>query len=94
MSDTRFHVHIYAEEWGYRFSHAGRASWIRVTDIPFVHGRDDFDLVAMTPPLENLGAFLRALEAEHGLTFRRAHAAIASTIPGAEGAVRKWIQSL
>jgi hypothetical protein len=92
--DTRFQLHIYSEEWGYQFCHAGRASWIRVTDIAFVHGADEFKLLAVTPPLENLGTFLRALEAQHRLEFQRMHAAVSSTIPGAEAAVRKWIQSL
>lgn len=92
--DTRFHLHIYSEEWGYRFSHAGRASWIRVTDIAFVHGADEFRLLDATPALKNIGAFLRALEAEHSLKFQRAHAVISSTFHGADAAVRKWIQAL
>src|SRR5689334_6809997 len=37
-TDTRFHIDVYSEEWGYFFCHGGRVSWIRVTDIPFVHG--------------------------------------------------------
>jgi hypothetical protein len=91
--DTRFQLYIYSEEWGFRFAHGGRASWIRVTDIPFVHGADELKLLDATPPLKNLGAFVRALEAEHGLEFQRAHAAVSSTIPGAEAAVRKWLQT-
>src|SRR3954471_13022343 len=35
--DTRFRLEIYSEEWGFLFCHGGQASWIRVTDIPFVH---------------------------------------------------------
>ena len=33
--DSRFHLEVYAEEWGFKFCHAGRVSWIRVTDVPF-----------------------------------------------------------
>src|SRR5690349_5164004 len=40
--DSRFHVEIYTEEWGFFFCHGGHASWIRITDVPFAHGRDDF----------------------------------------------------
>src|SRR5690348_9029878 len=36
-TDTRFHLDLYAEEWGVLFCHAGRLSRVRVTDIPFVH---------------------------------------------------------
>src|SRR5690242_2350229 len=39
---TRFQLGIYAEEWGFFFCMHGKGSWIRVTDVPFVHGRDDF----------------------------------------------------
>lgn len=92
--DTRFQLHLYAEEWGYRFCHAGRESWIRITDIPFVHGSDQFKLLASTPPLKNLGAFVRALEAEHGIRFQRSHAAILSTIPDADASIREWVTSL
>lgn len=92
--DTCFQLFIYSEEWGFRFCHARRQSWIRVTDIPFVHGRDAFGLLAATPPLKNVGAFLRSLESEHRIKFQRAHAAVSTTLPGAEAAVRKWLHSL
>jgi len=92
--DTRFQLHLYSEEWGYRFCHAGRQSWIRITDVPFVHGSDQFKLLAATPPLKNLGAFLRSLEDSHGLAFQRSHAALLSSIPDAEPAVRDWLRKL
>ena len=44
--DTRFDLNVYAEEWGFVFKHGDRTSWIRVTDVPFIHGRDDFDRFA------------------------------------------------
>ena len=45
--DTRLRIEIYSEEWGVFFCHHAKASWIRVTDIAFVHGRDDFNLLAV-----------------------------------------------
>src|SRR5438874_2058548 len=48
-ADTRFHFAVSANEWGFYFCHGGRQSWIRVTDVPFVHERDDFDLVREVP---------------------------------------------
>jgi hypothetical protein len=92
--DTRLQLLICAEEWGFRFCHEGRESWIRVTDIAFVHGSDAFGLLLSTPPLKNLGLFVRGLEAEHRIKFQRAHASVSSTIAGAEPAVRRWLFSL
>src|SRR5215831_84182 len=60
--DTRFHVAIYSEEWGFFFCHGGRASWIRVTDVVFVHVRDDFRLLTQTPALKDIGLMMRRLE--------------------------------
>src|SRR5690242_19544612 len=82
--DTRFRIEIYSEEWGYFFCHRGHASWIRVTDIPFVHGRDDFKLLPTTPSLENLGQLLRSLEQQHGLTFRRDQAVVRTNVAQAD----------
>src|SRR5688572_9690664 len=58
-TDTRFRVEIYSEEWGVFYCHLGKASWIRVTDIPFVHGRDDHDLLERMPALKDIGVLLR-----------------------------------
>src|SRR4051794_31932290 len=46
---ARLLLEVYAEEWGYRFQRGERVSWIRVTDVPFVHGRDDHELLQKTP---------------------------------------------
>ena|SRR5687767_14918412 len=92
--DTRFHIEIYSAEWGFFFCHQNRASWVRVTDIPFMHGRDDFRLLPRTPALKDLGPFLRALEKEHGLVFRREHAHVRTNLANAEAAVRRWILAL
>lgn len=92
--ESRLRIEVFAEEWGYRFDHAGRASWIRVTDVPFVHGHDDHDLLRATPPLERLGRLVRSLETTHGLAFDRAGAEIDTTLAGAEAAIRSWIGAL
>jgi hypothetical protein len=92
--DSRFHIEIYSEEWGYFFCHAGRSSWIRVTDVPFVHLRDDFGLVSSTPDLENIGAQLRSVEKQFGLQFRRDLAFVDTSLANAEPAIRRWISSL
>lgn len=93
-TDTRFRVEIYSEEWGYLFCHAGRASWIRVTDIAFVHGRDDFALLAQTPALDALRTLVRMIERRHTLTFRREHAYVRTNLAHAEPALRRWALSL
>ncbi len=92
--DTRFHVDIYSEEWGFFFCHAGRASWIRVTDIPFVHGRDDFKLLSLTPRLSDVSQLLRSIETQHQLAFKRKHALVRTNIAGAETAIRTWVETL
>ncbi len=90
-TDTRFHVAISSTEWGFYFCHGGRASWIRITDVPFVHERDDHALLLRVPPLRALGRLVRALEATYYVRFRREHAAIRSTIAGTEAAIWEWV---
>jgi hypothetical protein len=92
-TDTRFHIDIYTEEWGYFFCHGGKASWIRVTDIPFVHGRDELGLLAQTPALADIGALVRGLENQYRVMFRRKHALIRTNVAGAEIPIRRWIES-
>jgi hypothetical protein len=93
-TDTRFRIEIYSEEWGFFFCHLRRTSWIRVTDIPFVHGRDDFHLLPLTPALEDLASLFRSVEQQHAIRFRREHALVRTNIPSAELAVRVWIAQL
>ncbi len=92
--DTRFRLEIYSEEWGVFFCHGGRASWIRVTDIAFVHGRDDFGLLDIVPPLKDVHALLRTIEHQHDIAFRRDHALIRTNVPRAEASVRAWVLGL
>jgi hypothetical protein len=93
-SSTRFHLDIYLEEWGVFFCHAGRSSRIRVTDIAFVHGRDDFQLLGVTPQLKDIGWLLRHVERSHAVKFARDHADVRTNVPNVEPAVRSWIASL
>lgn len=92
--DTRFRIDIYSEEWGFFFCHGGRASWIRITDIPFVHGRDDFHLLAVTPALREFGGLVRSIEHQHAIRFRRRNALVHTNIPAAESPIRRWVESL
>ncbi len=84
-------LNIYAEEWGFAFHHARRSSWIRVTDIAFVHGRDDFGLIARVPPLLALGVFAANLETEYEIELARSRAIIRSNVSGATPLVRRWL---
>lgn len=90
----RLHIEIFAEEWGYRFSTGGKLSWIRVTDVPFVHGRDDHQLLEGTTSLKKLGTLVTQLERRSGVHFDRKSAIVRSSIFGSEAAVRGWLETL
>ena len=91
---TRFHIDVYSEEWGVFFCHGGRASWIRVTDIPFVHVRDDFGLLGVTPALKDIGGLLRLVEQRNVIRFQRHLALVRTNLSGAEPAIRRWLENL
>lgn len=91
---TRFHLNIYAAEWGVYFCHLGKASWIRVTDVAFVHGKDDYQLLAAVPALKRIGVLLRQIERDHRLMFQRQHASVVTNLANAEPAIRTWVASL
>jgi hypothetical protein len=93
-TDTRFHLNIYPEEWSVFFCYGSRASWIRITDEPFVHGRDDYHLVGEIVELSRIGHLLRELESRHGIEFRRDHALIRTNVTGGKTAVREWLANL
>src|SRR6185312_3841784 len=88
---TRFHLDIYSEEWGFYFCHAGKCSWIRVTDQAFMHGRDDYSLLGMTPALKDIGQLVRHLEQKFGLRFRRDLALVRTNLSKAEPVLRTWV---
>lgn len=93
-STTRFDLEIYAEEWGFRFCHTGQVSWIRVTDVPFVHGRDDHGLFRRTPPLKDIASLVRELEHRYEIRFHRDHAAIRTTLDDGLARIRDWLETL
>jgi hypothetical protein len=91
---SRFEIEIYAAEWGFAFHHDERVSWIRVTDIPFVHGRDDFELLRQTSGLRAMGDVVRSVEHRFDLAFDREGAEIRTNIEHSEPAIRAWVNSL
>jgi hypothetical protein len=91
-TDTHFDLAIYAEEWGFAFHHAGKTSWIRVTDVPFVHGRDELALLDRTPDLLAVGVLISQLERDHQITFDRTTPTIRTNVADAEPVIRDWLR--
>ena len=91
---SRFTIEVDHREWGYIFCHAGRSSWIRVTDVPFVHDKDDFALLERTPPLRDIGALVRYIEREYKLVFKRCHASVETDVPSLVPESLRWLASL
>lgn len=92
--DARFQLEVYSEEWGFQVHHDSATSWIRVTDVPFIHGRDDHGLIAKVPNLREIERFIRELELRFDIRFDREAAQIRTTITTAEPALRAWLASL
>ena len=90
---TLLRVEVFSEEWGVWFRRGDKVSWIRVTDVPFVHGRDDHGLLAITPPLKKIGTLVHELERRFGFRFVIETAVIRTSMFGAEPAIREWIGS-
>ena len=91
---SRFAIEIFAEEWGYSLRHAGRVSWIRVTEIPFVHGQDELELLRETSSFSTIGRVLRGVEKRFELAFAREAAIVHTNIAGGEPAIRAWVATL
>ncbi len=91
---ARLLIEIYAEEWGFVFEHAERMSWIRVTDLRFAHGRDDYGLLHHTGSLRAFGVLVRDLEDRYSLAFDRDSAQITTTLQDAEAIIRDWVVAL
>ena len=91
---ARFDVEIFAEEWGIAFHRGDEVSWIRVTDIPFVHGRDDFELLQETRSLRDIGRVVRLLENRFGIAFDRDGATIRTNVPDGDAEIREWVATL
>jgi hypothetical protein len=93
-STTRFNIEIGHVEWGFLFSHARRSSWIRVTDLPFVHDTDDYELLAHTPPLRDVGILIRRLEHDYQISFRRSNPSVQTDFPGLVPEAMHWLAQL
>jgi hypothetical protein len=91
---SRFHLKIYASEWGYELVHGGKHSHVRIVEEPFVHGHDDFKLLKKTPKLAAIAAFLRELETKHGIAFKREHAFIRTNLKGGKPILKTWLGTL
>lgn len=87
---TLIELNIYPEEWGLVFRRDGRVSSIRVTDVPFVHGLDDFKLLPMMPALADLDRLLDALQHRFEITFDRSRPKVHSNVKHVDG-VRAWL---
>ena len=92
--ESRFRLDVYSEEWGYSFAYRDRVSWIRVTDIRFVHGRDDHELLAQTPSLRSIPTLISGLERRYDIAFDRTAATVRTSIPGAESALLAWARTI
>jgi hypothetical protein len=90
-SSTLLRLELFSEEWGFSFRHDDKTSWIRVTDLPFVHGRDDHGLLGATPALRAFGSFVRHVEVRFDLRFAVEAVVVRSSLVGAESAIRGWI---
>ncbi len=86
-------LRIYQEEWGYVFRTPTRASSIRVTDQPFVHGADDLELLPVTPPLDRIGDLIDGLQRRFHMSFHRTRPTVRSNLPRATSAVRTWLST-
>jgi hypothetical protein len=53
----------------------------------------DFSLLAITPPLKDVGQLERRLEQQHAIRFQRSHAAISTSLARSESAIASWVQS-
>lgn len=91
---TRFHLDVYREEWAVWFCHRGRSSRIVCSDAVRVHGRDDYNLVEITPRLRDIAGLVRRVETGYGVRFAREHAALCTNLASAEPAIRTWIAAL
>ncbi|HET7504260.1 MAG TPA: hypothetical protein VFK02_24735 [Kofleriaceae bacterium] len=90
---TRLQIVIESFEWSVFFTHGSGVSWIRVTEAPRVHERDDFKLLPHVTELRNLGTFVRWIEQRFKLEFRRPHATIHTNLIDAQQNILLWIVS-
>ena len=92
--DVSFELNIYPEEWGYILRAGARVSSIRITDIPFVHGRDDHQLLSVTPELASIGELITLIEKRKAVAFHRTQAHVRSNLARATSVVRAWLNTI
>jgi hypothetical protein len=93
-ADSWLRLEVYAEEWGFAVNHAGRSSWIRVTDVAFAHGPDDHRLLQRLPRLHKFAPFIAELERQFAVRFDRCSPRIRTSIDGAEPVLEAWVANL
>jgi hypothetical protein len=92
--DVRFELNIYPEEWGYILRVGPRVSSIRITDVAFVHGKDDHQLLSLTPELAKIGDLIALIETRRMVAFRRTRATVRSNLTRAASVVRAWLNTI
>jgi len=92
-ANTQLHIEIDSSEWGIWFCHGKGLSSIRVMSVPFVHERDDFELLPHVTELRKLGVVVRLLERRFRIWFRRPHAAIHTNLADAQQKILLWVVS-
>jgi hypothetical protein len=92
--EVSFELNIYPEEWGYILRVDARVSSIRITDVAFVHGRDDHQLLALTPALPRIGDLIALIETRKIVAFRRRQAVVRSNLTRAASVVRTWLNMI
>lgn len=90
--DTRLELNIYPEEWGFVLRRGSKVSSIRITDVPFVHGLDDFKLLAETPALAEFGSLVAKLERRFEVGFQTTRATVRSNLVRAGAVIRPWLE--
>ena len=94
LGATRFQVELEPDMWSLCFSHAELTSRIRVCELPTVDGRDDHNLLVITPQLRDLGQLLRQLERRHAFRFHRELAEVRSNHPTIKDTAQRWVAGL
>ncbi len=89
--DTRCELNVYPDEWGVIFRRGIRVSSVRVTDVAFVHGRDDDNLLRVFPSLDRVRNLITLLEHRFDLAFDRAGSAVHSNLTRASAIIRGWL---
>jgi hypothetical protein len=94
LAPSKFELNIYPEEWGFILRSGPRVSSLRVTDVPFVHGRDDHHLLDRVTSLDRIGELVARIESEQEIKFQRRDAVVRSNLVRASSVVRSWLNTI